>query len=90
MHCMVFGQLTSRDSMRNLMLSLKAHQSKYDYLGFESTGTRRNLSKVNEKRSDKIFEEFAYVLIEEARRVVIKRISKLISMAIFMLWIQPL
>jgi hypothetical protein len=68
MLCMVFGQLTSRDSMRDLMLSLEAHQSKYYHLGLGSTITRRNLGKSNEKRSYKIFEEFAYVLIEEARR----------------------
>jgi hypothetical protein len=65
---MVFGQLTSRDSMRDLMLSLEAHQPKYYHLGFGQTVTRRNLGKANEKRSYKIFEEFAYVLIDEARR----------------------
>jgi len=68
MLCMVFGQLTSRDSMRDLMLSLEAHQPKYYHLGFGQTVTRRNLGKANEKRSYKIFEEFAYVLIDEARR----------------------
>lgn len=68
MLCMVFGQLTSRDSMRDLMLSLEAHKSKYFHLGFGQTVTRRNLGKANEKRSYKIFEEFAYILIEEARR----------------------
>ena len=68
MLCMVFGQLTSRDSMRDLMLSLEAHQPKYYHLGFGSTVTRRNLGKANEKRSYKIFEEFAYILIEEARK----------------------
>jgi hypothetical protein len=68
MLCMVFGQLTSRDSMRDLMLSLEAHQPKYYHLGFGQTITRRNLGKANEKRSYKIFEEFAYVLIEEARK----------------------
>jgi hypothetical protein len=68
MLCMVFGQLTSRDSMRDLMLSLEAHQPKYYHLGFGPTVTRRNLGKANEKRSYKIFEEFAYVLIEEARQ----------------------
>jgi len=65
---MVFGQLTSRDSMRDLILSLEAHQLKYYHLGFGKTITRRNLGKANEKRSYKIFEEFAYVLIEEARK----------------------
>jgi hypothetical protein len=68
MLCMVFGQLTSRDSMRDLMLSLEAHQPKFYHLGFGPTVTRRNLGKDSEKRSYKIFEEFAYILIEEARR----------------------
>lgn len=68
MLCMVFGQLTARDSMRDLMLSLEAHQSKYYHLGFGQTVTRRNLGKANERRNYKIFEEFAYVLIEQARK----------------------
>jgi len=68
MQCMLFGQLTSRDSMRDLMLSLEAHQPKYYHLGFGASVTRRNLGKANEKRSYKIFEEFAYVLINEARK----------------------
>lgn len=67
MLCMVFGQLTSRDSMRDLMLSLEAHKPKYYHLGFGQTVTRRNLGKANVNRSYKIFEEFAYALIEEAR-----------------------
>ena len=33
MLCMIFGQLTARDSMRELMLSLEAHKSKYYHLG---------------------------------------------------------
>jgi hypothetical protein len=72
MLCMVFGQLTSRDSMRDLMLSLEAHKPKYYHLGFGQTVTRRNLGKANENRSYKIFEEFAYVLIEEARKSCFK------------------
>ena len=68
MLCMVFGQLTSRDSMRDLILSLEAHHNKYYHLGFGTTVTRRNLGKANEKRDCKIFEEFAYVLIEQARK----------------------
>lgn len=67
MLCMVFGQLTSRDSMRDLILSLEGHQPKFYHLGFGSTISRRNLGIANERRSYKIFEEFAYVLIDEAR-----------------------
>lgn len=68
MLCMVFGQLTSRESMRDLMLGLEAHRPKYYHLGFGTTVSRRNLGTANEKRSYKIFEGFAYVLIEEARK----------------------
>jgi hypothetical protein len=55
MLCMVFGQLTARDSMRDLMLSLEEHQSKYYHLGFGSTVSRRNLGRANERRNCKIF-----------------------------------
>jgi hypothetical protein len=66
--CMIFGQLSSRDSMRDLIMSLEAHRPKYYHLGFGTTLTRRNLGKANENRSCKIFEEFAYVMIDEARK----------------------
>lgn len=72
MLCMVFGRPTSRDSMRDLMLSLEAHQPKYYHLGFGQTVTHRNLGKANENRSYKIFEEFANVLIEEAPKSCFK------------------
>lgn len=73
MLCMVFGQLTARDSMRDLVLSLEGHQPKFYHLGFGSSISRRNLGTANERRSYKIFEEFAYVLIDEARRSCYKR-----------------
>ena len=68
MLCMVFGQLTACESMRDLMLVLEAHQSKCYHLGLGSTVTRTNLGKANRNRSCKIFEEFAYLLIENARK----------------------
>jgi len=54
--------------MRDLILSLEAHHSKYYHLGFGTTVSRRNLGNANQRRSHKIFEEFAYVLISEARK----------------------
>jgi len=65
---MVFDQLTVRDSMRDLMLSIEALQAKYYHLGFWSTVTRRNLRRANERRNYKIFEELTYILIGEARK----------------------
>jgi len=50
------------------MLSIEAHQAKYYHLGFWSTVTRRNLGRANERRNYKIIEEFAYIVIEEARK----------------------
>lgn len=73
MLCMVFGQLTSRDSMQDLMMSLEAHKPKYYHLGFGSSISKRNLGIANERRNCKIFEEFAYVLIDEARKSCYKR-----------------
>lgn len=66
--CMVFGQLTNRDSLRDLIVAIEAHTRKTYHLGFGKSVTRSNLAKANEKRNSKIFEEFAYHLIEVARK----------------------
>jgi hypothetical protein len=68
MLCMLFGQLTNRDSLRDLMVALDAHSSKSYHLGFGKSVTRSNLAKANEVRNSKIFEEFAYHLIAIARK----------------------
>jgi Transposase DDE domain/Domain of unknown function (DUF4372) len=65
--CMVFGQLANRDSLRDLIVAIDAHNQKTYHLGFGKNVTRSNLSKANEKRNFKIFEEFAYYLIDLAR-----------------------
>ena len=66
--CMLFGQLTNRDSLRDLIVALDAHSSKSYHLGFGISVTRSNLAKANETRNSKIFEAFAYHLIAIARR----------------------
>ena len=68
MLCMIFGQLTGRDSLRDLIVAIEAHKQKIYHLGFGKNVTRSNLAKANEKRNSKIFEEFAYYLIDIARR----------------------
>lgn len=68
MMCMIFGQLTGRESMRDLMLCLEAHSNKYYHLGFGSTLSRRNLGKANQNRDYRIFEDFACILMNEARQ----------------------
>ena len=65
--CMLFGQLTNRDSLRDLIITLEAHRKKSYHLGLGKSVTRSNLSKANQSRNSKIFEEFAYHLISIAR-----------------------
>lgn len=67
MLCMIFGQLTNRDSLRDLIVAIEAHNRKTYHLGFGKSVTRSNLSKANENRNSKVFEEFAYYLIDVAR-----------------------
>ncbi len=67
--CMVFGQLTNRDSLRDLVLAISAHANKSYHLGFGKSVTRSNLAKANEKRDYRIFEAFAYHLISVAREL---------------------
>ncbi|MFA6334911.1 MAG: DUF4372 domain-containing protein [Bacteroidales bacterium] len=66
--CMVFGQLIFCESMRELMYSLEAHKTKFYHLDFGNNVARRTLGETNEKRSYKIFEDFACVLMAEARK----------------------
>ena len=65
---MMFGQLTNRESLRDLIVAIDSHSSKCYHLGFGKNVTRSNLSKANENRDFKIFEEYAYHLIEIARK----------------------
>ena len=67
--CMIFGQLTNRDSLRDLMVALDTHSSKSYHLGFGRSVTRSNLAQANEFRNSKIFEEFAVHMIAIARKV---------------------
>jgi hypothetical protein len=66
--CMMFGQLSNRDSLRDLLVCINAHQPKHYHLGFGKTISRSNLAEANEKRDYRIFELFAYELIAEARK----------------------
>ena len=70
---MMFGQLSNRDSLRDLTSIISAHSNKVYHLGFGKNVTRSNLAKVNERREPRIFEEFAYHMIDIARK---KRIDK--------------
>jgi hypothetical protein len=65
--CMIFGQLTNRESLRDVIITLNAHYNKSYHLGLGKRITRSNFAKANEKRNCLIFEEFAYHLVNIAR-----------------------
>ena len=73
---LIFGQLSRSASLRDCVLALQAHRSKLYHLGVGKTVSRSNLSKANEQRDYRIFEDFAYYMIAEARR---KREGKIVG-----------
>ena len=74
---MMFGQLTNRESLRDLIVIIEAHRNKCYHLGFGKHVTKSNLAKANQNRDCRIFEEFAYFLVAEARSKRITDIFKL-------------
>jgi len=64
---LMFGQLSNRESLRDLVIALQAHHSKCYHLGMGKNVSRSSLARANQDRSYLIFEEYAYYLISQAR-----------------------
>lgn len=67
--CMLFGQLANRDSLSDLVTCLNTQRDKWYHLGMGTGLSKSNLAYANENRDWHIFEEYAYILIAEARRI---------------------
>jgi len=65
---MMFGQLCNRESLRDLTTAIAAHQSKSYHLGFGKNVSKTNLAYANSNRDYRIFEDYAYYLVEQARK----------------------
>ena len=74
---LMFGQLSNRESLRDVALATQALSQKAFHLGFGKYATKSNLSKANNSRDYRIFEEFAYRVIAEARECRATDIFKL-------------
>lgn len=74
---LMFGQLSNRESLRDLIIALDAHHSKCYHLGIGRNVSRSSLSRANQDRDYHIFEEYAYYLINEARQKRATEIFKL-------------
>lgn len=74
---MMFGQLSNRESLRDLVLATHAHANKAFHLGFGKHASKSTLADANANRDYRIFEEFAYRVMAEARQCRAIEIFKL-------------
>lgn len=65
--CMMFGQLTYRESIRDIINCLEAHKDKVYHLGITQLVSHSTLTRANESRDWRIWSEFASYLIGVAR-----------------------
>lgn len=69
--CMVFGQLTHRESLSDTILCLQANSDKLYHLGIGKAVSKSTLSVANENRSYEIYQGLAMLLIKEAKQLYI-------------------
>jgi hypothetical protein len=65
--CLAFGQLTHRESMSDTMLCLELNSDKLYHLGIGKAVNKSTLSRANENRDWRIFQDFGLKLIDQAR-----------------------
>ena len=67
--CLVFAQLTYRESLRDIVACLRAVDGRFYHMGIRGTVSRSTLADANEQRDWRIYADFAQVLIREARQL---------------------
>lgn len=67
-----FGQLTARNSLRDICICLKAHRKKLYHLGIKQNVNQSTLSRANERRDWRIFADFGESLIKLVRPLYAK------------------
>lgn len=67
--CMVFGQLTHRESLSDTLMCLTANRSKLYHLGIGPAVSKSTLTKANENRDFRIYADLAMLLINEAKKL---------------------
>jgi len=67
--CMVFAQITYRESLRDIECCLRAHQAKLYHMGLRGHVSRSTLAHANERRDWRIWADFAQTLIRTARQL---------------------
>jgi Domain of unknown function (DUF4372)/Transposase DDE domain len=67
--CMSFGQLSHRESLRDLVLCLEAQSPRLYHMGISNGVKKSTLADANESRDWRIYADFALVLIQKARHL---------------------
>jgi hypothetical protein len=67
--CMAFAQLTYRESLRDIEACLRAKKNKLYHLGIRGKISRSTIADANDKRNWRIYQDFAMLLINQARTV---------------------
>lgn len=70
--CLFFAQLTYRESLRDITTCLLGMQNKLYHMGIRGKIARSTLADANENRSWLIYQDFAQVLIHQARELYSK------------------
>ncbi len=64
---MMFGQLSNRESLRDLIVAFEAQRSKQYHLGLgREPIAKTTLASANQNRDYRIFEDFAFYMMKEA------------------------
>ena len=65
---LMFGQLCNRESLHDVVVALEAHQSKCYHLGMgRNPIAKTTFATSNQNRDYRIFEDFAFFMMEQAR-----------------------
>ncbi|WP_338001606.1 DUF4372 domain-containing protein [Prevotella sp.] len=75
---MMFGQLNNRESLRDLIDAFEAHRAKQYHLGLgRKPIAKTTFASANQNRNYHIFEDFAFYMMEQARKKHVTDIFKL-------------
>lgn len=75
---MMFGQLSNRESLRDLIVAFEAHKAKQYHLGLgRKPIAKTTFASAYQNRDYRIFEDFAFYMMEQARKKRVTDIFKL-------------
>lgn len=73
--CMLFGQLTYRESISDIINCLSAHKNKVYHLGIKKLVAVSSLTRANQTRDWRIYQDFAHYLISLVRTLYKKDVD---------------